>query len=226
MDVEDVGPDGASKAPASETAAVAQADDEKEQAALSSDAPVDDADLPVDDDDADEPDDDDHSPQPASRAGSVVRYAALGILLVVAAGAIVVAILLPTLNPERHAGPPNVAATAPKRTEPSSSAEVPSPTAPDAAPFNARLDAVAQHESEFPGASDADAVYLTALQRSGMTITNTGQAISGGHAVCAYLAQGQTPAAAALMVMAGGPGLKLADANNYVSAAISAYCPQ
>ncbi len=101
-----------------------------------------------------------------------------------------------------------------------------SPTVPDAAPFNARLDAVAQHESEFPGASDADAVYLTTLQRSGMTITNTGQAISGGHAVCAYLAQGQTPAAAALMVMAGGPGLKLADANNYVNAAMDAYCPQ
>ncbi len=198
-----------------------------DQAELSSHAPVDDDDLPIDDDtDADESDDGPNSPKPVSRSGSVVRYTALALLLVVAAGAIVVAILLPAMHQERHAGPPSVAATAPKRAEPTSSAVAPSPTVPDAAPFNARLDAVAQHESEFPGASDADAAYLAALQRSGMTITNTGQAISGGHAVCDYLAQGQTTAAAAQMVMAGGPGLKLADANNYVSAAISAYCPQ
>ncbi len=194
----------------------------QDRAEPGSDAPVDDGHLPADADADDAAD----SPKPASRAGSVVRYALLAALLVIAGGAIVVAILLPTMDQQRHAGPPTVAATAPKRTEPSPGAELPSPTSPASAPFNAGLDAVAQHESEFPGTSDADAAYLAALQRSGMTITNTSQAISGGHAVCAYLAQGQTLAAAASMVMAGGPGLKLADANNYVSAAISAYCPQ
>ncbi len=222
MGVDDVGPDRVSEAPGPETGTVAQADDDRNlpAPAVSSDAPVD------NDEEPDEPHDGDDGLEPVSRTGSVVRYSLLAILMVVAAGAIVVAIMLPAAQSERHGGRPNAAATAPKRTEPSSAVELPSPTSPVPSPFNAGLDAVVQHESEFPGTSDADAVYLTALQRSGLVITNTGQAISGGHAVCAYLAQGQTPAAAASMVMAGGQGLKLADANNYVSAAISAYCPQ
>ncbi|ARG55573.1 DUF732 domain-containing protein [Mycobacterium kansasii] len=58
----------------------------------------------------------------------------------------------------------------------------------------------------------ADALYLDALRRSGLTITDVSAVIDGGHAICDYLRQGHSGAEAANIAMSNNSTLRPVDA--------------
>jgi Protein of unknown function (DUF732) len=114
---------------------------------------------------------------------------------------------------------------------PPAAAPEPTATVTEALPASPEL---AEHlqlpttaESAPPAAADndADAVYLTVLQRSGITITNRDNAIVAGHTVCTLLSQGHSVEDIAAMTMRSNPTFTLTAAEGAAVAAVVAYCP-
>jgi hypothetical protein len=157
------------------------------------------------------------SPAHVSRAALVARYGLLALLGAIAVGAIVLAIMLPSLHlgSSGHSAPVRTPGS-PRATRAPATIE---PVRPET--FDAPV-ALAQRETR---PASGDAAYLAALRGSGMEIDDAGSAISGGHAVCAYLAAGNTPGAAVAQALANNPALGPGGAQSYVTAAIRAYCP-
>jgi hypothetical protein len=71
-----------------------------------------------------------------------------------------------------------------------------------------------------------DDAFLSTLADRGIA-AGTGAAgmIKAGHAVCADLALGDTPAGAIAMIAVANPNLTLVDAGYFTGAAVGAYCP-
>jgi hypothetical protein len=71
-----------------------------------------------------------------------------------------------------------------------------------------------------------DDAFLSVLADRGIAAgTGTAGMIKAGHAVCADLALGNTPAGAIAMIAVSNPNLSLADAGYFTGAAVGAYCP-
>ena len=80
---------------------------------------------------------------------------------------------------------------------------------------------------ELTARNTTDAVYLAALQHSGITVTNRANAITAGHAICLLLSQGHSETEIVAMVMKDNPTFSAAVArdSDSVIGAVSAYCP-
>ncbi len=79
--------------------------------------------------------------------------------------------------------------------------------------------------------ADADAEFLAALSSQGITYASPEVMIAAGHAVCAELDRGETPARVAHDVMnhkdvLTGSNLAAHHAGFFVGASIAAYCPK
>lgn len=150
------------------------------------------------------------------------RYTLPVLLLVLAAGAVIVTSALFVDRLERRDAAPIVASPSTEAVT-SSSAEVYSPT-PVALPS-----VTASIETAAPPvpAPDADTVYLAALARAGFKPTNPAGAIGNGHSVCTYLAKGHTAQEAVISVNTDSNNtMTVPMAYAFVHAAIDAYCPQ
>jgi hypothetical protein len=78
--------------------------------------------------------------------------------------------------------------------------------------------------SSSPPAVNVDDVFIAAIQRSGMTVTNRDAAIAAGHAVCLSLDKGATTSDIIGELMSGGYSAK--DAGSIMGISIAAYCPR
>lgn len=162
----------------------------------------------------------------SARTWREAERGALGLILAAAAAAAVVVLAWPAGKPTST----TALAPAVDAGITLSGSPAPAPLAPEPAPisttpvFPTELARHLQPPRPTSGPS-ADVIYVDALRRSGLIITDVNTAIDGGHAICNYLRQGHSGAAAANIAMSNNHTLRPVDAANFVLAAVGAYCP-